>query len=159
MSFINYFSYILFLACTLYQTTNAITLKEQCGKYTYQIEIFYEFELAKIQHKLYRLSKEEKLLFYKTQPGMLLDATCIQNRNNDYLMLFNEQCWGNACNENIYGLYDPNIQKIILDPAKWPNGNIDQVEILLGYKPKYLIEGDTFCCTTQVGQIRHKLDI
>lgn len=113
--------------------------------------------MAQKKHFLYSQIKGQKnILFYKTTPGMLLDAACVQNEEKKFLMLFNEQCSGNACVEDIYGIYDPENDKIILNPEDWPDGNSDKVEELLGNHPPILDLEDegVFCCSKEIGELR-----
>ncbi len=124
-------------------------VKTGCGNYEYKVKIyngtdFYEkkFELS------YRRKDGESKIFYSTKPGIGLDAACIQNTKNQYLMIFQIFCGGNACKEDMYGVFSPDSQKMIVKPNDWAIGNSNEVKKVLGYTPPFYKEGSKtfFCC-------------
>lgn len=150
MSFVRYFNCcILFLLpLMLSKTAFGSVLEKKCGKHTYRVKIINGSDPFETHFKLY--SQEEgrkKILFYKTEPGIELIAACIQNKNNQELMLLQEFCGGNGCPEDIYGIFDPNTKKMLIKPSDWPKGNRRQVKKIIGYSlPSLIYDKRSFCC-------------
>lgn len=150
MLFKNYFNHLVLLPLLflLSQTVIASVIEAKCGDYLFQVEILNGKDPFERQFELfYKEKNQKKKLFYKTDSGIDLIAACLQNKKNQSLMLFQEFCGGNGCPEDMYGIFDPQKQKILIKPADWPNGNYKQVEELLGYPISSLVEDKkAFCC-------------
>jgi hypothetical protein len=148
-----YFSVlVLLIVVSIPQTALGVTVKKKCGDYIFFVKITNERDLFEQTYQLsYQPAGTKIKEFYKTKPGMLLNAICIE-KNNTPLLVFNELCWGSACNENIYGVFDPKMKKMLLVPDDWPNGNTEQLQKLLGFSPDFL-DGDRssfFCCSNSL---------
>lgn len=160
--FIKYFKvFSLFILTNLvFSDAMALVLKKQCGEFVYSVKITHALKLYEARYTLfYQKTKGKKKIFYKTVSGMNLDAFCAQDTKGKYLMLFQEACTGNACVENIYGVYDPQKNKFLLKPADWPEGNTKQVDRVLGYHHPVLDLEDEdkyiFCCSKVIGELRY----
>lgn len=150
MSFTRYFSLILLsFLMMLCQSATSSVAKGQCGQYYFQIKAINGEDISERQFEFYFSTKSQKKnLFYKTEPGVYLMAACIKNNKKKELLIFNEFYGGNDGREDIYGVFDPNIKKMLIKPTNSSKGNIMAVEKLLGYPPPFLNEDDgiSFCC-------------
>lgn len=151
MSFRNYFNSPSLLLFFLLLTQNAIACvaEKQCGQYIFQVKIVNGLDISERRFELYyKAPNQPKKLFFRTKAGVYLTARCIQNKKKQDLMLFNEFYGGNIGPEDIYGVFDPGIKKMLIRPANLPTGNSKQVEQIIGYPLPSLDEDDgtTFCC-------------
>lgn len=78
----------------------------------------------------------------------MVDAKCIQLRE-EYLVLFHETCGGNGCPEQIYGVYNLNHKKLLLNPRDWLQDNLKEAEKILGSSLDNFKESNYFCCTKE----------
>ncbi len=138
------------------QTSEALVIEKKCGQYVFRVKITHVNDLDERQYKLYsQVIGGAKKLFYQTEPGMNLSAACIQNNKKQYLMLFQENCGGNGCPEDIFGVYDPNEKKMLIKPADWPKGNTKEIKKIIGYQFNFLDEDKYFfCCGRQIYDFR-----
>lgn len=129
------------------QTIKASAIETKCGKYIYQVEILSGADEFEKRFELYYKKNNKKILFYKTESGIQLITACIQNKRKESLMLFQEFCGGNGCPEDMYGIYNPNIKKMIIKPSDYPEGNYEQVKKIIGYSlPSLVYDKRNFCC-------------
>ncbi|WP_157010254.1 hypothetical protein [Legionella fallonii] len=131
-------------------------VEKKCGKYIFQVQITNENDIGERLYKLYyQIADQEKKLFYQTELGMSLAAACIQNNKKQYLMLFQENCGGNGCPEDIFGIYDPNEKRMLVKPADWPKGNTKEIEKMIGHQLESSDnEKSFFCCGRQLYDFR-----
>lgn len=160
--FIKHFKALCLFILThfIFSDAMALSFKRQCGEFVYSVEIVGLFDVYGERYLLfYQPVKGEKKVFHKTSSGVNLNAFCAKDAKGQYLMLFREACTGNACVEDIYGAYDPAINKFLLKPADWPTGNTKEVDRILGYhhpaldfetEDKYI-----FCCSKVIGELRY----
>lgn len=116
------------------------------------MEIYNGLDRFERKYKLYYKTKSgEKKRFFQTDSGVRLDAACVKNKEKKDLFLFLEYGGGNASAEDRYSIFDPNTNKILIQPISWLEGNYKQVELLLGYSPPFPIYDETekifFCCS------------
>lgn len=152
MLFIRCFTnYILFVSLIFSQVAIATVFEKKCaGKY-FIIEMYNGFDISETKYKLYYKEKNErKKLFFKTKKGVILNASCVQNKKKQDLMLFLESSGGNADPEDRYGIFEPNAKKMLIQLPNKDKGNSKEVKKLLGYTPpRPIYDGkDTtfFCC-------------
>lgn len=149
MLFVKYFNplFLSALTCVFPQVVAALSVEKKCGQYIFQVKISNEADIFERHFELYyQRSGYKKKLFYKTDPGIGLDAACIQNKKKQYLMLFQESCGGNGCSEEVYGIFDPDAKKMLIKAANWSKGNRKEVQQLIGYDPPFYTEDIFFCC-------------
>ncbi len=155
MSLKNYFSgFILFPSLLmLSHITIASVIEAQCGKSFFQVKTYNRHDISEMRYELYyKINNRQEKLLYKTDTGVFFHIACIKNKKKDELILFQEYCSGNACQELTYGLIESNTKNIIIKPADWPNGNYQQVEKLIGYPPPFLPDyNKAFCCSKEQG--------
>lgn len=141
------FGNLLIILCILSQCALAEIAEKKCGNFTFRVKILNEGDIDEKRFKLYYYTKGQRpILFYQSESGHYLDATCVQNKKKKYLMLFQEYCGGSACIENIYGLFDPHEKKILINPSDWPQGNSNEIEKIISYPPPFYSDGTFFCC-------------
>lgn len=147
MSFIKYFNSFLLLI-TLSSNTVGSIVQRECGGYIYMVQIMSdgdEFETA--YNLFYQKKGQKKILFYKSESGIELLTACVQDKNKQYIMLFQEFCGGNGCPEDMYGLFNPQTKKMLIKPSDYPEGNQFQVDKILGYTlPSLVYDKRSFCC-------------
>lgn len=122
-------------------------MAKKCGNYIYRIKELNGADYGERYYELY-YQKEgaKKKLFYQSEHGIAVNAACIQDIKKKYLMLFLEFCGGNGCSEEMYGLFDPEQEKILIHPTEGDYGNSKLVEKLIGYYPPSYREKIFFCC-------------
>jgi hypothetical protein len=135
-------------------SAKTLEFHRQCGEYKYIITVDNpEHFYGNVIRHYFQKKAEKRILFYQTEEDMLVDASCINGKNNSVLFIFQEQCSGNACPENIYGLFDPKKNIILLNPNNWPKGNDEEVIKIVGFEPAlFHDENDSFCCNGQLGE-------
>ena len=127
----------------------AFIVEKKCGQYIFEVKIISGLDISERRFELYyKAPSQSKKLFFRTKAGVYLSTGCIQNKNKQVLMIFNEFYGGNTAPEDIYGVFDPSINKMLIQPTNLPTGNSQQVEKLIGYPPPPLNEDDetAFCC-------------
>jgi hypothetical protein len=102
-------------------------------------------------HLYYKKNNQEKIEFFKPNDMLYLTAACIQNTKGDYLFLFQEFGYGAEYPDDLYGLFDPKTQKMLLTPKDKDSdvlmGNSKELEKIIGYSLPYMIDDKrTFCC-------------
>ena len=80
---------------------------------------------------------------------MGIHVGCAKGKNEKPFIIFREFCSGNACLENIYGAYDLDSKKLIINPNDWPKGNRNQIQKLLENNDYLLKEKENFFCCYQ----------
>ena len=140
------------LLTSFLSSAEATVFKRNCGEYNYIVELYNGFDIFETRYKLFFQKKEGvKKLFFETERGVFLDAACIKDKNNQYLMLFQEISGGSAGPEDRYGVFDPHLNKMLVKPMSWDKGNSNEVETLIGYPPPFPSEDDNgrifFCCS------------
>jgi len=129
------------------QSAFASVVQHHCEKYLFQIEIINADDRNERQFNLYYndMRSKKKLFYHADVPS--LDASCIRDNKKNIFFIFQEYCGGNACSEQMYSVFDPVSQKMILHATDWKKGNAKEVEKLLGYQPPMLMDyEETFCC-------------
>lgn len=128
----------------------ASVVESQCGGVTIQIKMLKGYEKFQRKFQMYYVKNgQTKKMFFKTDDYVYLNATCIKNKNNHEVLLFQEFCGGTGCPEDMYGIFDPLAEKMLITPdSAWLKGNYKQAEHLLGFPPPFLAEdeGNYFCC-------------
>lgn len=126
-------------------------IKKVCGEYHFAVKIFNESEFYGKEFELYyQVPGHEKKMFYRTERAVNLNAACVKNDKNKYFMVFLESYGGNATPEEVYGIFDPDLNKLLVKPAD--NGyknNPYKIEKILGFyppSPKYSGNEDVFFC-------------
>jgi hypothetical protein len=134
------------------QGSMASIVETQCGGLTFQIKISGKDGLLDTvfrTYSMYYITKNHfRKLFFKTQFGIFLYATCIKNKNNDELFVFNEYPGGNVAPEDMYSVFDPKSKKMLVQRKGWDRGNSREVEQVLGAPPPVFNDDDGtfFCC-------------
>lgn len=139
---------LLFLLLVIFSQRSAASLVERkCGGTTFQVKILNGSDLFERRFEIFYQKNGQKKIFYKSEPGIDLIAACIKNTHGKDLMLFQEFCGGNGCPEDLYGIFDPSIEKMLIKPSDWPKGNSKQVQQLIGCSLPSLVEDKrSFCC-------------
>lgn len=154
MLFVMYLNRYVLLVSILLASTHGVcsVVKTQCGNNIILIKTIDASDLYDRQFKLYYMDhKKEMRLFYKTEVGMGLYATCVRNKQGNELLLFREFCSGNACPENVYGVFDLGSKKIIINPADWPHGNSKEINKIIKHEePFFNDDKGSFCCGNQM---------
>jgi hypothetical protein len=131
------------------QANSVSLIKDQCGEYKFIVKIFNESDDFQRRFELYfQKNNMQKKLFYKSIPGVNIFTTCVKNKENKYLMMFQESYGGNSGPEDMYGIFDPQIKKMLINPINWPQGNGKEVEKITGSSPLFISDddGSFFCC-------------
>lgn len=81
------------------------------------------------------MSGYKKSRFCKTDEVVSFHTACIKDSKENDLFLFLEYYGGNAGPEDLYGVFDPRSQKILIRPMNIDKGNSEDVKKLLGYLP------------------------
>ena len=147
MSLIKFFNNFLLLIIVSNSAFSSI-VEEKCGEHLYIVQIINDKDVFETSYNLfYKKKGQKKILFYKSESGIHLLAACVQNKSKENLMLFQEFCGGNGCPEDMYGLFNPQTKKILLNPSDYPKGNQKQADRILGYSTPFLVDDKrSFCC-------------
>ena len=128
----------------------ASTIESKCGKDLVQIKILNGSDEFKRRFELYyKIQNQKAHIFFSTQPGVDLIATCIKNKKKQDILIFQQFCGGNSCAEDIYGIFDLKTKKMVLKPFNnWLHGNYKQAEKTIGFPPPFLVDEHEpyFCC-------------
>lgn len=158
---------LILLLLTLSQTVISSIVKGRCGNMDFLIETQKNGSTAS-EYTLYYLLNSERKKFYGPT-GDWLYASCIKNKKNHELFVWQESCMGSACSdEGVYGIFDPERKKILLQRKeltfngykannieqyvrdkiyKYEEKNHQQAAEVLGYEPPSLSTyKKSFCC-------------
>lgn len=133
--------------------------KEKCGEYLFKVEVLNESDFYDREFRLYYQKEGGKeVLFYKTNAARFLDAACIKDIKNKQYLLTQQTCGGSGCPEDVYGLFDLDKNKLLINPDEvtWavdlPIGNSKVIKKIIGYDPPYSSGKGTafFCCDKQM---------
>jgi hypothetical protein len=126
----------------------ASLVETNCGGLVFQIRITGDDPLYKIYRIYYKSTDQSKKLIYKTPFENMLFATCVKNKKNEELLLFNEYPGGNSAPEDMYSVFDPRTKKMLIKRKGWHQGNSKEVAQLLGVPPEVFEKDDDayFCC-------------
>lgn len=149
MSYKKFFNSIVLMISLSFHMVNATVVRQICGDYHFEVKILNSRDAFERRFELFVINKSLiKTPVFKTKAGVYLYAKCIRGERGNMLMLFQLLCGGNGCPEDIYGIFDPNNKKLLIDPNDWPGGNGNKVRELIGYYPPYITgdNGEFFCC-------------
>lgn len=114
--------YVFFILLVMSSIASATVLKTKCGDKLFIVEIYNGFSLSDIEYRLYyQENKQEKKIFYKVK-GVVLAAACIQSKAKKSYMLYWECAGGSASREDRYGIFDPEIKRMLIQPKDWNDG-------------------------------------
>lgn len=151
-------AFILCVLCSGIALANSLRFEKECGEYKYIITIEYlktHYDLL-IKH-YYQKGQGAEKLFHQSEEGTVVTASCTKGRNNSEMFVFSEVCDGNACIEDIYGLFDPQQKKMLLNPSDWPKGNLAELISILGFEPDVSnFDVPKFCCRAQLVDAEEK---
>ena len=126
----------------------ASVINKECGGKFFRVKILKGIDKFEKRFELYYMRTHGAMkMFYRSKSGISLTIACIQNNKNRYILIFQEFCGGNGCPEDIYGIFDPVQEIMLISPTDWSNGNSKGAEHILGFFPPTLA-GDkrSFCC-------------
>lgn len=153
MLFVEYFKIIsLVLLMIISSLSFSLTvIKSKCGDYVYRVDRPDNQDSDSNKFQLYSIKNNLKPnKFYTSNHVGFIITACIQNNKGKYLFLFQELSGGNTPPEVINGIFDPELNQILMNPNDWPKGNDDEVKELLGYElPSMTFDNRTFCCSKE----------